>query len=148
MQFSCLCVCHTHRFPRRQVSEWGGVQMHTEHKQFERLVIQTGVCSQTYRTFCVCPSTLFCRKARTLFVCIYFHTNSVLLRLLHLCYSTSVFLLVYVGWHKDPTRTQTRRPVKDSQTHQPGNIWSWNKFLNISCYQEFSFLISWIPTKK
>lgn len=42
----CVSVCV---FPRRQVRSRGGVQTHTEQKQFDRLVIQTGVCSQTCR---------------------------------------------------------------------------------------------------
>lgn len=80
-----VCVCvrvwgwgggHTHPFPRRQVSKWGGVQTHTEHEQFERVVIHAGVCSQTFRALLVLQS-LFVgeRKKKRVFVCVRARTS-------------------------------------------------------------------------
>lgn len=54
-----LCVCaRVAQFPRRQVSEWGGVQMHAEHNSLKGLLFRLE-SAHRLSELCVCPSALF-----------------------------------------------------------------------------------------
>lgn len=98
---ACAWVAHT-GFPGDRYLSWGGVQTHTEHKQFERLVIQTGVCSQTCRAlFALQLCFVEDKKSRRVF-CIYAQLHSLLLP--SLCFSfihVIVFLLTYAADHQE-----------------------------------------------